>query len=169
MKTSPPSRLKRNFHSSALVGARNASKLVLAGLSASTPDSGSLPDPTPVHDYAAAKSFCAPQSAWSKTDGWKSYSDHHLDALMAEAPEGARDLRIAESCIRRADAPAQKSGANLLSSLMVNGPASKTRIFLNQIGPPNFKSLLPQCCLSEDKVTDDPDHEIDHFGEKVTD
>ncbi len=140
------------------------SGVALGLLTACAPNLGPLPKFSAPDAYASARTFDVPTTAWPADDWWAAYQDPQLDSLMAEALEGAPDLRIAEARVRQAEAQAQQAGANRYPSLSVKGSEDEARISQSLGLPPEVASFLPSGFHGMTQVGANLSYQLDFFG-----
>ena len=153
-----------SFASRRAVAALLASAGLAAGLAACAPDLGPVPRVQAPDQFATARNFAAPATAWPTDDWWKAYGDPNLDSLIAQALVGSPDLKLAEARMREADATAQRSGAPLWPQLAIGGAALPTQTTLNQGFPPQYEGLLPHNWHVQSNLEGTLAYQFDFFG-----
>ncbi len=114
--------------------------LALAGCAA-IPDLGPAPQPKPVADYAASKSFAAAPADWPSDNWWKAYGDAQLDSLIQEALAASPDLAQAQARVHQAEGYAQEAGSTLGPHLDAVASVAEVKQSYNMGFPP---ALVPQ-------------------------
>jgi NodT family efflux transporter outer membrane factor (OMF) lipoprotein len=149
-----------------LVGAwgLSAGFVCLAVLSGCAPNLSPMPQLSQPQAYATARSFDAPSADWPSDDWWTVYGDPQLDALEAEALQGAPDLRIAEARVREAQSQTEQAGAYRSPQLSASGSENEARISQSIGLPSQFSAFLPNGFHAMTQVGANLSYELDFFG-----
>lgn len=114
--------------------------LLLSGC-ATLPEPRDIAPPAPTDDFAAARSFAAPQANWPSDHWWKELGDAQLDGLIEEGLRGASDLRVATARYDKARAAVGGAGAATLPQVNLQGEAGGTKQSYNYLIP---EAAVPQ-------------------------
>jgi outer membrane protein TolC len=134
--------------------------LALAGC-AGIPSNDMPPGPRPVATYETEQSFAAAPSSWPGDNWWTRYGDAQLDALVAEALEGAPSIAVAEARLRRAQAASAISRAATLPQASASAAISQQKQSYNYLTPRQF---TPQDWHGYGRATLDFSWELDFWG-----
>ncbi len=138
--------------------------LCAAALSACAPTLGPKPELSRAADYGTKESFAAPGADWPTERWWEAYGDPQLDALEAEALQGAPNLKAAEARVRSAQASVEASRAALLPQFSGDGGIQTTKQSLNEGYPTEFRQFLPAGYHTQTRIAADLDWQLDFFG-----
>ena len=133
-------------------------------LSACAPTLGPRPRLSQPAAYATAESFAAPAVDWPADDWWTAYGDPQLDALEAEALQGAPNLKLAEARVRSAHSTVETTRAALLPQFSGEGGVQTTKQSLNEGYPAIFQQFLPAGYHTQTRIAADLDWQLDFFG-----
>jgi NodT family efflux transporter outer membrane factor (OMF) lipoprotein len=86
-------------------------------------------------DYASGRSFAAEARPWPQDAWWRAYGDPQLDALIAEALQGAPSVAVAQARLRQARAQADSTAAARAPQLTANASASAQKQSQNYLSP----------------------------------
>ncbi|WP_077003047.1 efflux transporter outer membrane subunit [Variovorax sp. KK3] len=112
-------------------------------------------------DYASAQSFAAAPRPWPQDAWWGAYGDPQLDALIAEALQGAPSVAVAQSRLRQAQAQADTTAAARAPQLTANGSVSTQKQSENYLSP---ASATPSGWHGYGRATLDLSWDLDLWG-----
>ena len=138
--------------------------LCAAALCGCAPTLGPQPKLSQAADYGTASSFAAPSAEWPSDRWWEAYGDPQLDALEAEALQGAPNLRAAEARVRSAQSSVETARAALLPQFSGDGGIQTTKQSLNEGYPAVFQQFLPAGFHTQTRIAADLDWQLDFFG-----
>ncbi|WP_174299473.1 efflux transporter outer membrane subunit [Caulobacter sp. S45] len=140
------------------------SLVVVAALCGCAPALGPRPQLSQAAGYATARSFAAPATTWPSDRWWEAYGDPQLDALEAEALQGAPNLKLAEARVRSAQSTVETTRAALLPQISGEGGIQTTKQSLNEGYPAIFQQFLPAGYHTQSRIAADLDWQLDFFG-----
>ncbi len=138
--------------------------LCMEALCACAPTLGPRPRLSQASQYGTLQSFAAPAVDWPSDRWWETYGDPQLDALEAEALQGAPNLKAAEARVRSAQASVEVSRAALLPQVSGEGGVQTTKQSLNEGYPAVFQQFLPAGYHTQTRIAADLDWQLDFFG-----
>ena len=138
--------------------------LVTAALCGCAPALGPRPQLSRTAGYATTQSFTAPRVDWPSDRWWEAYGDLQLDALEAEALQGAPNLKLAEARVRSARSTIETTRAALLPQISGEGGIQTSKQSLNEGYPPEFIQFLPAGYHTQTRIAADLDWQLDFFG-----
>ncbi len=134
------------------------------GACADLPGSGPRPQPKPIADYQADRSFAAPAADWPSDRWWDRYGDPQLSALIDQALKGSPTLAQAEARLVSASAATQVSRAAGMPQVSASGSVGYVEQS-REIGfPPFIAQLLPKGFNSNGRIAADASYDLDLFG-----
>ncbi|WP_052507898.1 efflux transporter outer membrane subunit [Sphingomonas hengshuiensis] len=136
--------------------------ILLLSACATVPKMGPAPVVAPPSAYASGTSLAGmPQAEWPAMDWWHAYGDPQLDALIAEALDGAPDLAAATARVRQAEAYAQQAGAARLPTLDATASSGVAKQSYNNGIPAAF---VPKGWNDTGRVEADLGFDLDLWG-----
>ena len=141
-----------------------ALSLCAAALCGCAPTLGPQPRLSRAAEYGTVVSFAAPSVNWPSDRWWEAYGDPQLDALEAEALQGAPNLKAAEARVRSAQSAVETTRAALLPQFSGEGGIQTTKQSLNEGYPPEFIQFLPAGYHTQTRIAADLDWQLDFFG-----
>ena len=137
---------------------------VFAALSACAPTLSPVPKLSQAAGYATTSSFSAPSADWPSDRWWEAYADPQLDALEAEALQGAPSLKMAEARVRSARSTVETTRAALLPQISGEGSIQTSKQSLNEGYPSEFLQFLSAGYHTQTRIAADLDWQLDFFG-----
>jgi NodT family efflux transporter outer membrane factor (OMF) lipoprotein len=137
------------------------SSALLTSACAAIPDLEPAPEIKAAQTYAAQQTFAAPTAEWPETAWWTSYGDPQLNALIAEALDGAPSLAQAEARLRQAEAIAQQVGSSRLPQVSADASVAAVKQSSNNGVPLAF---VPQGWNDTGRAALNFSYELDFWG-----
>ncbi len=150
--------LRRLFHARTSL---TALALVACAACAQLPEQGSRAELRAPDSWATTQSLAASARDWPADEWWQAYGDPQLDALVAEALQGAPSLRVAEARLRQAEAGAGMARAANAPQLAANTNLSEAKQSYNYLQP---QQMLPQGWNDYGRLSLDFSWELDFWG-----
>ena len=105
---------------------------------AGVPDLGPSPARTDPAALATGHAFAAPPAAWPSDRWWTAYGDPQLDSLIDAALRDSPTVALAEARLRRAQAAADRAGADRGPALSANAAVEAVKQSYDQGFPVQF-------------------------------
>ncbi|OUL99491.1 efflux transporter outer membrane subunit [Variovorax sp. JS1663] len=112
-------------------------------------------------DYASSQAFTADTRPWPQDAWWTAYGDPQLDALIAEALQGAPSVAVAQARLRQAQALADSTAAARAPQLTANASVSAQKQSENYLSP---ASATPSGWHGYGRATLDLSWDLDLWG-----
>lgn len=143
------------------VALATAAMLTLAGC-APFSDIGERAQPKAITSYQSSTSLAGSSTVmWPQDHWWDVYADPQLNALIAEALQGAPSLAVAQARLLKAEGTAQQQGAALAPDITGNASLSHMKQSYNDGFPPAY---VPHGYNNSTHTSIDLSYEIDFWG-----
>jgi NodT family efflux transporter outer membrane factor (OMF) lipoprotein len=128
---------------------------------AGLPDREPAPEMKPPAHYATERSFEAPARPWPADAWWRAYNDAQLDAVIAQALEGAPTIAVARARLRQAQSATESAAAARAPQLSANASISAQKQSYNYLSP---AEATPQGVNDYGRATLDLTWDLDLWG-----